>query len=61
MSFSFDLWMIPRGLYPTPFLGYLVLWLGSPIWKSRYLKKRVRYDPIGMQLGFRVWGLGFRV
>ena len=22
---------IPRGSYPTPFLGYLVLWLGSPI------------------------------
>ena len=22
---------LPRGSYPTPFLGYLVLWLGSPI------------------------------
>ena len=37
---------IPRGSYPIPFLGYLVLWLGSPIWKSRYLKKGVGYEPI---------------
>ena len=22
---------VPRGSYPTPYLGYLVLWLGSPI------------------------------
>ena len=22
---------LPRGSYPTPFLGYLVLWLGSLI------------------------------
>ena len=40
--------VIPRGSYPTPFLGYLVLWLGSPIWKSRYLKKGVGYEPIGI-------------
>ena len=38
---------IPRGSYPTPFLGYLVLWLGSPIYKSRYLKKGVGYEPMG--------------
>ena len=26
---------VPRGSYPTPFVVYLVLWLGSVILKSR--------------------------
>ena len=38
---------LPRGSYPTPFLGYLVLWLGSVILKSRRPKKGVGYEPIG--------------
>ena len=28
---SFVRFILPRGSYPTPFLGYLVLWLGSVI------------------------------
>ena len=38
---------VPRGSYPTPFLGYLVLWLGSVILKSRRPKKGVGYEPLG--------------
>ena len=37
---------LPRGSYPTPFLGYLVLWLGPVIVKSRP-KKGVGYEPLG--------------
>ena len=29
-------------LIPYPFLGYLVLWLGSAIWKNRYPQNRGR-------------------
>ena len=43
---------VPRGSYPTPFLGYLVLWLGSVILKSRRPKKGVGYEPPGMT----IWG-----
>ena len=39
--------MIPRGSYPAPFLGYLVLWLGSVILKSGRPKKGVGYEPLG--------------
>ena len=39
---------VPRGSYPTPFLGYLVLWLGSVILKSRSPKKGVGYEPLGV-------------
>ena len=39
--------VIPRGSYPTPFLGYLVLWLGSAILKSWRPKIEVRYEPLG--------------
>ena len=54
------------------FLGYLVLWLGSPIYKIRHLKKGVEYEPIGTckaklpndsgdaQTGLRVAGPGFK-
>ena len=41
-------WKVPRGSYPTPFLGYLVLWLGSVILKSRRPKKGVGYEPLGI-------------
>ena len=34
----------PRGSYPTPFLGYLALWLGSTILKSRRPKRGVGYS-----------------
>ena len=44
---------VPRGSYPTPFLGYLVLWLGSVILKSRRPKKGVGYEPLGSS-GFRI-------
>ena len=45
---------LPRGSYPTPFLGYLVLWLGSVILKSRRPKNGVRYEPLGRVEG-KVW------
>ena len=41
---------VPRGSYPTPFLGYLVLWFGSVILKSRCPKTGVGYEPLGIQL-----------
>ena len=40
---------LPRGSYPTPFLGYLVLWLGSVIFKSRHPKKGAGYEPLGIE------------
>ena len=40
-------WVLPKGSYPTPFLGYLVLWLGSVILNSRRPKKGVGYEPLG--------------
>ena len=40
--------VLPRGSYPTPFLGYLVLWLGSVILKRRRPKKGVGYEPPGI-------------
>ena len=45
---------LPRGSYPTPFLGYLVLWLGSVILKSRRPKKGVGYEPLGRLESFNV-------
>ena len=38
---------LPRGSYPILFLGYLALWLGSVILKSRHPKKGVGYEPLG--------------
>ena len=40
---------VPRGSYPTPFLGYLVLCLGSVILKSRHPKQGVGYEPLGVR------------
>ena len=39
--------ILPRGSYPAPFLGYLGLWLGSAVLKSRRPKKGVGYEPLG--------------
>ena len=39
--------LVPRGSYPTPFVGHLVLWLGSVILKNRRPKKGVGYEPLG--------------
>ena len=51
---------IPRGSYPTPFLGYLVLWLGSAISKSSRPTTGVGYEPLGTAR-VKVWGLpGFQ-
>ena len=67
---------VPR-LLPCAGPGYLVLWLGSVILKSRYPKKGVGYEPLGRFLS-NYWvpnpdpredlessspnlGLGFRV
>ena len=48
--------IVPRGSYPTPFLGYLVFWLGSVIRKSRRPKKGVGYEPLGIGMyGVRVF------
>ena len=47
---------LPRGSYPTPFLGYLVPWLGSVILKSRRPKKGVGCEPLG-----RLYGVKSRV
>ena len=46
----------PRGSHPTPFLGYLVLWLGSVILQSRRPKKGVGYESPGIMdpWGFKV-------
>ena len=41
---------VPRGSYPTPFLGYLVLRLGSVILKSRRPKTGVGYEPLGIRV-----------
>ena len=45
---------LPRGSYPAPFSGYLVLWLGSVILKSRYAKKEAGYQPLGRACPNRV-------
>ena len=38
----------PVGLYHTPFLGYLILGLGSQNHKVGYPKERVWYEPTGI-------------
>ena len=42
-------WTLPRGSYPTPFWGDLVLWLGSVSLNIKYLKTRVGYEPLGIK------------
>ena len=38
---------LPRGSYPTPVLGRLLLKITDPNHKTRYLKKGVGYEPRG--------------
>ena len=44
---SFRVQTIPRGPYPTPFLGYLFFKITDPNHKTRYPKKGVGYEPLG--------------
>ena len=37
---------LPRGSYPTPFLGYHFFYIPDPNHKARYPKKGVGYDPL---------------
>ena len=47
-----------RGSYPRSFAGYLVLWLGPVIKRSRYPNMAVGYDPLGRVLMSMVlWGV----
>ena len=43
--------LIPRGSYPTPFLGRLLFKITDPNHKTRYPKKGVGYEPLGRALG----------
>ena len=38
---------LPRGSYPTPFLGRLLFKITDPNHKTRYPKKGVGYEPLG--------------
>ena len=38
---------LPRGSYPTPFLGHLLLKITDPNHKTRYPKKGLGYEPLG--------------
>ena len=38
---------MPRGSYPTPFLGRLLFKITDPNHKTRYPKKGVGYEPLG--------------
>ena len=44
---SFRVQTIPRGPYPTPFLGYLFFKITDPNHKTKYPKKGVGYEPLG--------------
>ena len=39
---------VPRGSYPTPFLGRLLFKITDPNHKTRYPKKGVGYEPLGI-------------
>ena len=39
---------VPIGSYPTPFLRYLLFYIGDPNHKPRKPKKGVGYDPLGI-------------
>ena len=39
---------LPRGSYPTPFLGRLLFKITDPNHKTRYPKNGVGYEPLGM-------------
>ena len=38
--------VVPVGSYPTPFLGYILFYIGDPNHKTRYPKKG-GYEPLG--------------
>ena len=40
---------VPRGSYPTPFLGRLLFKITDPNHKTRYPKTGVGYEPLGIQ------------
>ena len=48
----------PRVSYPTPFLRYLIFYITDPNHKSRYPKKGVGYEPLGMAGELRLWHMG---
>ena len=39
---------VPRGSYPTPFLGRLVFKITDPNHKTRYPKQGVGYEPLDL-------------
>ena len=43
--------ILPRGSYPTPFLGRLLFEITDPNHKTRYPKKGVGYEPLGIPRG----------
>ena len=47
LEFRLDTQAVPMGSYPTPFLRYLLFYIGDPNHKTRYPKKGVGYDPLG--------------
>ena len=46
-GFLIRFYTIPRGSYPTPFLGRLLFKITDPNPKTRYPKKGVGYEPLG--------------
>ena len=44
---GFRVWGLPIGSYPTPFLRYLLFYIGDPNHKTRYPQKGVGYVPLG--------------
>ena len=45
---TIDFLFIPSGSYPTPFLGRLLLKITGPNHKTRYPKRGVGYEPLGI-------------
>ena len=45
---SLSLVAVPRGSYPTPFLGRLLFKITDPNQKTRRPKKGVGYEPLGI-------------
>ena len=46
---------VPRGSYPTPFLGRLLFKITDPSHKTRYPKKGVGYELLGRNLITKPW------
>ena len=45
---------LPRGSYPTPLLGRLLFKITGPNHKTRYPKKGVGYEPLGILLASQI-------